>query len=273
MSCVETVKYLYEFMDKELDKPQYLRVKNHLDCCNECRQRYEFQKGIQSLVKAHCVNTPAPAYLHKRILEGLDALDTEQREEKPVYHKKTSHPLFSSRSYAIAASILLSITGGIFYYANYYHYDSFVDDAIKNHVVAVGDNLIFNEKTSVVSNVNKYLGNTLNIGNTGLNNSSPFLGSEQIRVVGGMPVRLCGTNSACVVFDKGGNKLSLQTIRNNRFPTRRLERTQLGPREFYIGNHQGFNSVLWGENGVTYCLTSNMNKNEILNFAATLTSR
>ncbi|HHT9151327.1 MAG TPA: DUF4367 domain-containing protein, partial [Candidatus Wujingus californicus] len=96
---------------------------------------------------------------------------------------------------------------------------------------------------------------------------------ERVRVVGGVPVNLCGTTSPCVIFDKGGNKLSLQIVRAGNFKTKNLERTQIGPKEFYLGNFRGFNSVLWIDDGVTYCLTSDINKNDVLNFAATLISR
>jgi len=277
MVCVEAIKHLYEFMDKEIDKSQYPIIKEHLDNCFECRQRYEFEKGVRSLVKAFCLNTTAPAYLHSKIIEGLGSVDAEISENKDIQaisEQKVTRAVFSPRFYAVAASILLLIAGGVFYYANYYNYNndfiSIVDNAVKNHVVAVNDNLVFNEKTSVVSNVNKYFGN--NINNT-LRNSSPLLNAEQIRIVGGVPVKLCGTSSPCVVFDKGGNKLSLQIIRNSSFPIRNLERVKLGPKEFYIGNRRGFNSVVWEEDGSTYCLTSDINKNEILRFAATLTSR
>ena len=277
MVCVEAIKYLYEFLDKEIDKSQYPIIKEHLDNCFECRQRYEFEKGVRSLVKAYCINTTAHAYLHSKIIESLNSVDAEISENKDIQaisEQKVTRALFSPRFYAVAASILLLIAGGVFYYANYYNYNndfiSIVDNAVKNHVVAVNDNLVFNEKTSVVSNVNKYFGN--NINNT-LRNSSPLLNAEQIRIVGGVPVKLCGTSSPCVVFDKGGNKLSLQIIRNSSFPIRNLERVKLGPKEFYIGNRRGFNSVVWEEDGSTYCLTSDINKNEILRFAATLTSR
>jgi len=277
MVCVEAIKYLYEFLDKEIDKSQYPIIKEHLDNCFECRQRYEFEKGVRSLVKAFCLNTTAPAYLHSKIIEGLGSVDAEISENKDIQaisEQKVTRAVFSPRFYAVAASILLLIAGGVFYYANYYNYNndfiSIVDNAVKNHVVAVNDNLVFNEKTSVVSNVNKYFGN--NINNT-LRNSSPLLNAEQIRIVGGVPVKLCGTSSPCVVFDKGGNKLSLQIIRNSSLPIRNLERTQFGPKQFYIGNCRGFNSVVWEEDGSTYCLTSDINKNEILRFAATLTSR
>ena len=277
MVCVEAIKHLYEFMDKEIDKSQYPIIKEHLDNCFECRQRYEFEKGVRLVVKAYCINTTAHAYLHSKIIGSLNSVDAEILENKDIQvisEQKVTRTLFSPRFYAVAASILLLIAGGVFYYANYYNYNndfiSIVDNAVKNHVVAVNDNLVFNEKTSVVSNVNKYFGN--NINNT-LRNSSPLLNAEQIRIVGGVPVKLCGTSSPCVVFDKGGNKLSLQIIRNSSFPIRNLERVKLGPKEFYIGNRRGFNSVVWEEDGSTYCLTSDINKNEILRFAATLTSR
>ena len=277
MVCVETIKYLYAFLDKEIDKSQYPIIKEHIDNCFECRQRYEFEKGVRSLVKAFCLNTTAPTYLHSKIIVGLGSVDTEISENKDIHAisgQKITRAVFSPRIYAIAASILLLIGGGVFYYTNYYNYNndstSIVDNAVKNHVVAVNDNLVFNEKTSVVGNINKYLGNTIN---TNLSNSSPLLNAERVSIVGGVPVKLYGTSSPCVIFDKGGNKLSLQIIRNSSFPIRNLERTRLGPKEFYIGNCRGFNSVIWEEDGSTYCLTSDINKNEILRFAATLTSR
>lgn len=275
MTCIEASKYFHEFVDKELDKSHYLAIKKHIDQCEECHQRYEFEQSIRALVKAYCINTTAPAYLRGRIIEGLDSIDkgsSEHASRETVYKGKVTHRLFSSRSYAIAASVLISVAGGILYYANYYNTDSMtiVDDAVKNHVVAVNDNLVFNEKTSVVDNVNKYLGNNIN---TKLGNSPPFLKTEQISLLGGVPVRFCGTSSPCVIFDKGGNKLSLQVVRKNAFPITNLERVKLGTKEFYIGNRRGFNSVLWEEGGSTYCLTSDINKNEMLKFAVTLTSR
>lgn len=273
MTCIETIKYLYDFMDKEIDKTQYFTMRNHLDNCDECRQRYEFEKGVRALVKAYCMNTAAPAYLRNRIIDGLNSIDRDDRKhtvKEVVYKSRATRRLFAPRSYAIAASFLLFISGGIFYYTNYYDNDSIVDNAVKNHVVAVSDNLIFNEETSVVGNSNKYFSNNLN---TKFSYSSPSLNARQVRIVGGLPVKICGTSSPCVIFDKGGNKLSLQIIRKSSFPIKNLEKARLGLKEFYIGNRHGFNSVLWEEDGSTYCLTSDINKNEMLNFALTLTSR
>ena len=272
MSCIEAIKYLYEFMDNEIDTSQYLIIKKHLDHCEDCRQKYEFKKGVRALIKSHCINTKAPVYLLNRIIEGLNVIDREQSAKETQPKQKTTRMFFSPRAYAVAASILMLLAGGIFYLAHYHFSNdsiSIVDNAVKNHVVAVNGNLVFNEKTSVVGNVDEYLGNTIN---TKLSNSSPMLGPERIRVVGGIPVRFNGISSPCVVFDKGGNKLSLQIIRNNSLPIRNLERIQIGPKEFYVGNCQGFNSVLWEEDGDTYCLTSDISKNEMLRFAATLTS-
>jgi mycothiol system anti-sigma-R factor len=275
MSCTEIIKHLYEFIDNEVDKSNYLTIKRHIEHCKDCRQRYEFEKGIRAMIKAHCINVTAPEHLHHKILNGLNSIDLEnikQTPEKVIPIPKLKRKLFSARSYAIAASILLSIGGGIFYYTSYVvntDSSSIVDNVVKNHVNAVNNNLVFNENTSVVGNVNKYFDNNSNR----FNKISPQVSLERVSVVGGVPVNLCGTTSPCVIFDKGGNKLSLQIVRAGNFKIKNLERTQIGPKEFYLGNSRGFNSILWIDDGVTYCLTSDINKNDMLNFAATLISR
>jgi mycothiol system anti-sigma-R factor len=275
MSCTETIKHFYEFIDNEVDKSNYLTIKRHIEHCKDCRQRYEFEKGIRAMIKAHCINVTAPKLLHNKILNGLNSIDLEnikQTSEKVIPIPKLKRKLFSARSYAIAASILLLIGGGIFYYTGYVvntDSSSIVDNVVKNHVNAVNNNLVFNENTSVVGNVNKYFDNNSNR----FNKISPQVSLERVRVVGGVPVNLCGTTSPCVIFDKGGNKLSLQIVRAGNFKIKNLERTQIGPKEFYLGNCRGFNSILWVDDGVTYCLTSDINKNDMLNFATTLISR
>jgi mycothiol system anti-sigma-R factor len=277
MSCVEFVKYIHEFVDNELEKPLSGGMEKHLEHCDNCRQKYEFEKEYRSLVKAYCVNVTAPEYLKSRILKELHSIDVDnafvvQKTEEGVYNRTTKRIVpFSSRSYAIAASVLLSIAGGIFYYTNHFQTDSafIVDNVVKNHVVAVNDNrLVFNEETSVVEKGNNYADYN-KTANTAIFPNDVM----RVRAVGGVPVKLCGTNSSCVVFNKGGNKLSLQIVKNKILPTKNLEKALFGPKVYYIGNRQGFNSVLWEENGTTYCLTSDINKNEMLRLAATLTSR
>ncbi|MCF6157037.1 MAG: mycothiol system anti-sigma-R factor [wastewater metagenome] len=281
MFCADVIKHLYEFMDGEIDEPNHLTIQKHVNHCGECRQRYEIERDIRSLIKSCGKKSPAPPHLYDRIIKGLNAIDLENtRLTDKIIHPDTNiiqnqktekRILFSSRFFTIAASFLLAVAMSIFYYSIYHKNSlSIVDSAVENHVVAVNDNnLVFNEKTSVVGNINDYLEREIN---TKLESSSPILGAKQVRVVGGIPVRLGSTDSSCVIFDKGGNKLSLQTIHNNRFPMKNLKRVQLDSKEFYVGNCRGFNSVLWQENDLIYCLTSDINIKEILKFAEALTS-
>ncbi|MDR4507005.1 MAG: hypothetical protein MRJ65_01995 [Candidatus Brocadiaceae bacterium] len=269
------MKHLYAFMDNEIERSLHIVVKKHLDECGKCSQKYKSEKQIRVRIKALCKNIEVPARLYKRISEGLDAIDKEFSTGKVLCKKEVFSPIVSLRAYAVAASILLSIIGGIMYYANFNDYDhdrsfSIVNSAVENHVVAVHDNLVFNEKTSVVKTGNKYFENVINAG--GKKMSSP-LNIEQVRVMKQMPVNFCGENSSCVVFDMGNNKLSLQTVQKRDFPIERLEKVRFGSKLFYMGNSRGFNSVLWKENGALYCLTSDINKKEMLQLAAVLSSR
>lgn len=137
MTCNEAIKHFHEFMDKELDKSHYFVVKKHIDNCGDCHKRYKVEVDVRALVKACCNKITAPPYLLDRILKDLDAVHavTPVLAAKEVsYQQKAPRTLFSSRYYAIAASVLISIAGGIFYYSNYYHHaDSItiVDDAVK----------------------------------------------------------------------------------------------------------------------------------------------
>ncbi|MCF6150544.1 MAG: mycothiol system anti-sigma-R factor [Candidatus Kuenenia sp.] len=272
MSCIEVNKYLYEFMDGELEINHYHKLQKHLKQCVPCSQIYEFEKHTRLLIKSYCKNVTAPHYLHSRIIANLDSIDQELSFSPPHTRQKPLKIIFSPHTLAIAASLLLMIAGGLFYIANNRQEDSvsIVDDAVTNHVNVLNDNLVFNEKTSVVGDVSNYLSPNIN---AQLRKSLNPLNIEQVRIVNNLPVSHYGTSSPCVVFNQGKNKLSLQIIRNSRFPISKLERTHFGPKEFYITNRRGFNSVIWRENDTTYCLTSDINTNDMLRFAATLSSR
>ncbi|MCF6150768.1 MAG: hypothetical protein E3K38_00465 [Candidatus Kuenenia stuttgartiensis] len=272
MSCIDVNKYLYEFMDGELETGLYPKLQKHLEHCILCNQRYEFEKQARLLIKSYCKNVIAPRHLHSRIIANLDSIDHELVSRTSPPRQKRLKMLFSPPTLAIAASLLLMIAGGIFYFANNRQADSvsIVDDAVTNHVKVLNENLVFNERTSVVGGASRYLSQNIN---TQIRKSLNPLNIEQVRIVNDMPVNLYGTSSPCIVFNHGGNKLSLQIIRNMHFPVAKLERISFGPRDFYITNRRGFNTVIWMENDTTYCLTSDIHTNEMLRFAATLASR
>jgi len=269
MSCAETVKHLHEFLDKELDMANRVVITNHITVCEDCRQQYEFEMGLRALIKAHCINTIASERLYGRIIKSLSSLsiyNPDIEEEQPVVKSKILRPFASIRFYSIAASILILLGGGIFYYANYRSIDapSVVDAVVQNHVVAVNDNLVFNETTSVIGDMDKKRNNTA----TG--NSLSLMDTELISIPGGIPTRQSGTGNSCVVFNKDGYKVSLQVIRNGSFPCRNLEKISLGNREYFLGNGKGFNAVIWKDERQAYCLTSDIAKDELLKFAMNL---
>ena len=272
MSCAETVKHIHEFLDKELDVTHRLVVSNHITACKDCRQRFEFEMGLRALIKAHCINTMAPAYLHDRIIKNLTSLGIYQpdiEEKQPVNKSKIIRPLASIRFYSIAASILILLGGGIFYYANYQSANapSVVDAVVSNHVIAVNDNLVFNETTSIVGNINKKRNYSV------MGNTSALIDTELISIPGGVPARQPGTGNPCVVFNKDGYKVSLQVLGDGNIPCRNLEKVVLGNKEYYLGNCKGFNAVIWKDERQAYCLTSDIAKDELLKFAMNLPLR
>ncbi len=49
-SCDKIIQSLWEFLDNELDGPQIVEFKKHLDLCRSCFTRAEFEQHLRS----HC---------------------------------------------------------------------------------------------------------------------------------------------------------------------------------------------------------------------------
>ena len=69
--CVETVKLLGEFLDRELTACEVQTVQGHLDRCPPCLNVYRFEERVRRLVRVTCVSECAPSDLHQQIMARL----------------------------------------------------------------------------------------------------------------------------------------------------------------------------------------------------------
>jgi mycothiol system anti-sigma-R factor len=76
--CMETVKLLGEFLDRELTTCEIETVQGHLDRCPPCLNVYRFEEKLKRLVRVHCERECAPSDLRDQILARL-----KQRASRP----------------------------------------------------------------------------------------------------------------------------------------------------------------------------------------------
>ncbi len=68
--CQEALDHLYEVLDGECDEQRGAAVRAHLAECDHCRQQYEMESEVRSLVASACCEQ-APEELRRRIITRI----------------------------------------------------------------------------------------------------------------------------------------------------------------------------------------------------------
>ena len=71
MNCNECLDRLDSYTDRELSEAELREVKQHLEECPPCEDRYQFQADLKRLVKVCCDQGRAPAHLRSKLREIL----------------------------------------------------------------------------------------------------------------------------------------------------------------------------------------------------------
>jgi mycothiol system anti-sigma-R factor len=68
--CQEALDHLYEVLDGECDETRGAAVRSHLAECGHCREQYDLESEVRSLVARACC-TQAPDELRRRIITRI----------------------------------------------------------------------------------------------------------------------------------------------------------------------------------------------------------
>ncbi len=69
--CVDYLEQIVYFIDNELDDADCAVVKEHLDTCNPCLERYDLQRTVKEVVARSCSES-APDDLRAKIKVRLE---------------------------------------------------------------------------------------------------------------------------------------------------------------------------------------------------------
>ena len=71
MECEEALARLWEFLDGELPPDDEEAVKKHLDICNRCYPRYDFQRAYFEFTRRVRERDRTPASLRRRLFARI----------------------------------------------------------------------------------------------------------------------------------------------------------------------------------------------------------
>lgn len=69
--CDEVLRLLWQFMDRELDRPTYERVEEHFRRCQPCQDLHEFEVRLREIIRMKCTGEAAPETLRRRLRQLL----------------------------------------------------------------------------------------------------------------------------------------------------------------------------------------------------------
>jgi mycothiol system anti-sigma-R factor len=69
--CAHVLERVYEFLDHELDNASGDAIREHLQACEPCLDRFDVEQALKSLIARRCGGDTAPAQLRAKILSQL----------------------------------------------------------------------------------------------------------------------------------------------------------------------------------------------------------
>ena len=65
--CADFLEQIVYFLDNELDQADCAVVRQHLDSCNPCLEKYDLQRTVKSVVARSC-SEAAPDELRQKVM-------------------------------------------------------------------------------------------------------------------------------------------------------------------------------------------------------------
>lgn len=261
MSCQETRELIHAYLDGELDIVRSTEIERHLNDCEVCALACEHQRSLSSHVQAGSLYYRAPAGLESRIRAGLSerhgsATKVQTSLEKVSRRYRVRwNPVWKWACAAFAA-IILSVV--VLRNPTPSRQDSLAREVASSHIRSLMANHLTDIDSSDQHTVKPWFDGRLDF--------SPLvvdLTSQGFPLVGGRLDYLNGRAVAAIVYRRRKHLINVFV----------WPRADTGggvgttARETAL---QGYNILHWTKSGMTYWVVSDLNLQELKDFAEIL---
>jgi len=70
-TCLETVRRLDDYLDRELSATETVEVERHLEVCDRCLKRFQFEGAVRDELRIKLRRVPVPETLEDRLRKLL----------------------------------------------------------------------------------------------------------------------------------------------------------------------------------------------------------
>ncbi len=274
MTCEEATKQLYEYLDNELEEGDYSKIKKHLEVCQKCCEKFEFEQVLKEVVRDRVRIHRAPQSVRENIVKQLSEMHEESSRAEvfvPKLEERSKKGVFQlfklGRPYIIEAALILLLISVLSIYFTFPKPGSsphIVKDAAERHDNFVNDNMHLDLVSSDRNEIRKHF---RNLQRDNFNIDVPECKGRGIKLFGCKEFNLAGKKSAYVGLKGNHNKISLEIINGSGMNINKLKHELFKGRPYYFGRYKGYNVVLWRHGKTLYSLTSTMNRRSLMRVA------
>ena len=291
MTCKEAIEQLNEFLDSELDDANYTKIRQHIDMCHKCCEKFEFEQAIKRVIREKTQIHETPQHVLQNIVSQWAELNAANgapwgspqvglgREERgklksPTVESKGTFlqgilGLFTLRPAYVTMAVLLPMTIiGLAAYLAFFRpaeYSPIVKVAAERHDSFVNNNMHLDLVSSDSNEIRRHFQN-LQRSNFAID--VPECNGREMELLGCKDYSLDGKKSAYVGLRGHQNKISLEMVNGSGMNIDKLEHEFYKGRPYYFGKYKGYNVVMWKHGDTLYSLTSTMNRRELMRVAS-----
>lgn len=78
--CTEILDHLYEYIDNEMPTKDCADIKQHLDECAPCLEKYGLEQAVKALVHRSCGCDEVPGDLRRKVLDRIRLAQAEAHD-------------------------------------------------------------------------------------------------------------------------------------------------------------------------------------------------
>ena len=247
MNCQTIQNLLNGYVDGELDLINHLQIEEHLKECSSCMQNHENLLKLKSTLNDNALYFNASSNLQKRIQTALH----KTNEESPI------NKFWQWRWLTIAAPVALTLIflGLIFFQSSPDNDELLAKEAVSGHIRSMMVNHLTDVLSSDKHTVKPWFDGKLDF-------SPPVvdLTSQGFPLIGGRLDYLGNRPIAAIVYQRQQHFINLFV-----FPS--VNNSDTGNK---MTVRQGYNLIHWNKSGMIFLAVSDLNLNELQEFAQLL---
>ena len=275
MTCKEAIAQLHEFLDNELGDANYAKIRQHIDKCHKCCEKFEFEQALKGVIRERTQLHQTPQHVLQHIVSQWAELNEERsRPESTAVESKGTYlkglfGFFTLRPSYVTMAVLLPMT--IIGLAAYLAFFRPIDDSPIVKVAAERhDSFVNNDMRLdlVSSDSNEIRRHFQNLQRSNFVMDVPDGSGREMELLCCKDYSQDGRKSAYVGLRGPQNKISLEMVNGSGMNIDTLQYELYKGRPYYFGKHKGYNVVIWKHGNTLYSLTSTMNREGLMRVAS-----